>query len=391
MKRALWHLAALSLIAFLATCVPDRGWRAHTSAAPGPGPANTVSLLGKDPLVIPFNTNVDGLTVGGLSDLVRVEGDTWRAIVDNQGDTPARVFELRFRVTESGAAPLAGDSPEDVPRSALRLAGLNGRTFDGEGLALTPRGTLLVSSETEPSIREVSAAGETLRSLPVPDLFLSDRVAGRGARINAGFEALAMSPDGRTLWTGNETALAQDAPDEARFATHPVRLLRYDSRSDSYTPAAQYVYVLDPIERRGSGFHVRGLVDLLILPEGGLLALEREFVEGVGMEVQLFHVSIAGATEVSGMDSLAGQRYRPVRKTLLHSFESPGNLEGIAFGPDLPDGDRTLVLVSDDNFHPFQQTQIVALRLTDPVPPLPGPLPRAGREGASHSATRGGS
>jgi hypothetical protein len=382
-KRTLWHLAALSLIAFLSNCVPDRGWRAPTSAAPGPAPAYTVLPLGS--LVIPGNLVVDGLTVGGLSDLVRVEGDTWRAIVDNQEDTPARIFELRFRVTESGPSLLPGDTPFDVPRSALRLAGLNGKTFDGEGLALTPRGTLLVSSETEPSIREVSAAGEILRSLPVPSVFLSDKLAGRGVRINAGFEALDLY--GQTLWTGNETALAQDAPDEARFATHPVRLLRYDSE----VPAAQHVYVLDPIERRGSGFSVRGLVDLVILPEGGLLALEREFVEGVGMEVQLFHVSIDGATEVSGMDSLAGQRYTPVRKTLLYSFENPDNLEGIAFGPNLPDGDRTLVLVSDDNFQPIQKTQIVALRLVDPIPPLPGPLPRAGGEGASHSATRGGS
>ena len=363
MKRALWHLAALSLIGLLSNCVPDRGWRAPTPAAPGPAPAYTVFPLGS--LVIPSNLEVDGLTVGGLSDLVRVAGDTWRAIVDNQEDTPARVFELRFAVSERGPAPLAGDSPFDVPRSALRLAGLNGKTFDGEGLALTPEGTLLVSSETEPSIREVSATGETLRSLPVPGLFLSDKVAGRGARVNAGFEALDLHD--QTLWTANETALAQDAPDEARFATHPIRLLRYDS----YAPAAQYVYVVDPIERRGSGFSVRGLVDLLILPEGGLLALEREYVEGVGNEVQLFHVSIAGATDVSGMESLAGQRYTPVRKTLLYTFESPDNLEGITLGPELPDGDRTLVLVSDDNFEPPQQTRIVALRL--------------------HSATRGGS
>ena len=365
MKRVLWHLAALSLIGFLSNCVPDRGWRAPTAAAPGPAPGYTVSLLGNGPLVVPSNLVVDGLTVGGLSDLVRVEGDTWRAIVDNEEDTPARLFELRFGVSERGVAPLPGDSPFDVPRSALRLAGLNGKTFDGEGLALTSRGTFLVSSETEPSIREISAAGETIRSLPVPDLFLADKLAGRGVRINAGFEALAL--DGSILWTANETALAQDAPDEARFATHPIRLLRYDSE----VPAAQYVYVLDPIERRGSGFSVRGLVDLAILPEGGLLALEREFVEGVGMEVQLFHVSTVGATEVSGMESLAGQRYTPVRKTLLYSFENPDNLEGIEFGPELPDGDRTLVVVSDDNFRPIQQTQILALRL--------------------HSATRGGS
>ena len=359
MKRILWHLAALSLIGFLSNCVPDRGWRAPMSAAPGPPPGYTVLPLGS--LVVPSNQTVDGLTVGGLSDLVLAEGDTegdtWRAIVDNQEDTPARIFDLRFRVTEDGPSPVPGDTPFDIPRSALRLAGLNGRNFDGEGLALTPRGTLLVSSETEPSIREISAAGDTLRMLPVPELFLSDKLAGRGARVNAGFEALDLS--GSTLWTANETALAQDAPDEARFATHPVRLLRYDSD----TPAAQYVYVLDPIERRGSGFSVRGLVDLLILPEGGLLALEREYVEGAGMEVQLFHVSTEGATEVSGMESLAGQRYTPVRKTLLYTFENPDNLEGLAFGPELPDGDRTLVVLSDDNFQPPQQTRIVALRL----------------------------
>ena len=38
------------------------------------------------------------------------------------------------------------------------------------------------------------------------------------------------------------------------------------------------------------------------------------------------------------------------------------NLEGMTFGPDLPDGSRTLVLVSDNNFEPLQKTQIVALR-----------------------------
>ncbi len=35
----------------------------------------------------------------------------------------------------------------------------------------------------------------------------------------------------------------------------------------------------------------------------------------------------------------------------------------MAFGPRLPDGSTTLVLVSDNNFHPFEQTEIVALRL----------------------------
>jgi hypothetical protein len=29
------------------------------------------------------------------------------------------------------------------------------------------------------------------------------------------------------------------------------------------------------------------------------------------------------------------------------------NFEGMVFGPDLPDGSRTLIIVSDDNFNPL--------------------------------------
>jgi 3-phytase len=82
-------------------------------------------------------------------------------------------------------------------------------------------------------------------------------------------------------------------------------------------------------------------------------------------------VDTAGATDVSGRDSLSGEDWTPVRKTLLYDFPNPDNLEGMTFGPELPDGDRTLVVVSDDNFLILQSTQIVALRL--------------------HSATRAGS
>ncbi|HSN89176.1 MAG TPA: esterase-like activity of phytase family protein, partial [Thermoanaerobaculia bacterium] len=51
------------------------------------------------------------------------------------------------------------------------------------------------------------------------------------------------------------------------------------------------------------------------------------------------------------------------------------NLEGMTLGPKLPDGDRTLVLIADNNFERFRQFQeVVALRLH-----------------SVHSATRAGS
>jgi len=37
------------------------------------------------------------------------------------------------------------------------------------------------------------------------------------------------------------------------------------------------------------------------------------------------------------------------------------NIEGMTFGPELPDGRQTLVIVSDNNFSPGQFTQFIVL------------------------------
>ena len=327
-------------------------------AAPPARPA--VELLGSGPLVLPFGLEADGLRVGGLSGIVREPAGTWLAVVDNDEKTPARVFRLAFEVGDEG---VTSPSLKDVPVGAIRLDGLDGGNFDGEGIALESSGRLLVSSETEPSIREVSPKGQILAELPVPPMFKKGE--GRGVRNNEGFEPLVLEPGGDVLWTANERPLQQDAPDD-KTRPGPVRLLRYQRQGEGFVPAAQFVYEVDPIERPGVRFNTRGLVDLLPLPDGDLLALEREYVELRGLEIQIFRVSLDGATDVSGLDSLAGKSYTPVRKTLLFDFGSigfvPDNIEGMAFGPDLPDGSRTLVLVSDNNFSRLQQTQILALR-----------------------------
>ncbi|MDX2939877.1 esterase-like activity of phytase family protein [Streptomyces ipomoeae] len=40
------------------------------------------------------------------------------------------------------------------------------------------------------------------------------------------------------------------------------------------------------------------------------------------------------------------------------------NVEGITLGPRLPDGRRTVLLVSDDNFSAVQTTQFLAFAAT---------------------------
>lgn len=352
--RSRWILAGVLLLALACARNVPPSPRA-TSSIP------RLSLLGTRPLVIPFRAQVDGLKVGGLSGIVPAPDGSWLAVVDNEGETPARVFRLAFSVGGNGAT--AAEEGRPIAREAIRLEGFNGKNFDGEGIALAPSGNLLVSSETEPSIREFSRTGKLLGELPVPSLFLKGKDAG--VRGNQGFESLSLAPDGRTLWTANERALQQDAPDEKERPS-PVRLLRYERQGDRFVPGAQLVYEVEPIEKPGTGFSVRGLAEILALPSGDLLALEREYVEGRGMRIQLFLASLAGATDVSKLGALAGQSYTPVGKTLLYDFARagflPDNIEGLAFGPRLDDGSRTLVLVSDNNFALLQQTQVVALR-----------------------------
>ncbi|HEY4572429.1 MAG TPA: esterase-like activity of phytase family protein, partial [Thermoanaerobaculia bacterium] len=258
-RGALW--LALTLAA--GSCAP------HALAPPAEPP---LSLLGSGPLIVPFGATVGGFRVGGLSGLARAADGTYLAVVDNEGETPARVFRLAFTVSENGVAPLPGKTPLQVPLAAIPLAGLDGRNFDGEGLALEPSGEMLISSETEPSIREVSLDGRTLRSLPVPDLFLGG-TPGRGIRSNLGFESLTLAPGGNVLWTANERALQQDAPEDLARPS-PVRLLRYEKRNGGFMPGAQFVYEVEPLQQKaGAGFKIRGLSDLLALPGGDLLAL----------------------------------------------------------------------------------------------------------------------
>lgn len=349
-------LLALALAA--GSCAP------HALAPPG----EPLSLLGSGPLIVPFGARVGGFRVGGLSAIARAADGTYLAVVDNEGETPARVFRLAFTVSESGVAPLPGKTALEVPVAAIPLAGFDGKNFDGEGMALEPSGEMLISSETEPSIREFSLDGRTLRSLPVPELFLAG--GGKGIRNNLGFESLTLAPGGDVLWTANERALQQDAPEDPARPS-PVRLLRYERRNGGFVPGAQFVYEVEPLKQKvGIGFQIRGLSDLLALPGGDLLALERELVEGRGFAIQIFRISLAGATDVSGMESLAGKTYTQARKTLVYDFGRsgfvPDNIEGMTFGPTLPDGSRTLVLVSDNNFNPLEKTQIVALRLSLP-------------------------
>jgi hypothetical protein len=75
--------------------------------------------------------------------------------------------------------------------------------------------------------------------------------------------------------------------------------------------------------------------------------MERVFA-GFSMEVHISLADFSGATDTSKIAALTGVAYTPAKKVpLFKKNTSLTNYEGMALGPFLKDGSRSLVLVAD--------------------------------------------
>jgi len=254
-------------------------------------------------------------------------------------------------------------------------------TLDPEGIALSGFGTVFISSEGEASANAVTApfikefdlfTGREIRSLPIPDKYIPNGFGAnqtKGVRNNLAFESLVLTPNGRQLYTATEGALVQDGP--AATATNPTRarILRYDLLTGR--PDGEFLYIADPVvlAPTGNNFAVSGLVDLLPIDDRGtLLALERSFTAGTpgtGNSIKLYEITLDNATDISRIESLNAlspaelNAIKPVEKRLLLNFDQLrlptglDNIEGMAFGPVLPNGQQSLIIISDNNFNKF--------------------------------------
>ena len=363
LSQLLIAVAAALLAACALALVSSKPVAAAPPGSSAPDCATGVDLLGFSDAL--NKQTFEGTSVGGLSGLTYDQRrKAYYSIVDNGPATssPARFYTLRL--------PLQGEqlgAPEILDVTTLKDETgkpFTGANFDGEGITLTRRGELLISSETEPSIRRFALDGDLLEELPVPEKFL---VAPEGAQRNQTFESLSLSPNNRSLFTAVEGPLASDG--KTADGSNRIRILRYEDRGPGgFQPAEEFFYLTEPGQ---------GVVEIVALSEDELLVLERGFVAGEGNTVRIFQVSLDGAEDVSDEPSLAAAGLEPLEKELLVDLAdcppsgatSPGtqenplldNFEALTLGPRLPGGRQSLLLVSDDNFSSGQVTRVVAL------------------------------
>ena len=365
-----WMLAALALTLVVTACGGDKE----------DDTIGSLRFIGTQ--AIATKTQFQGVEFGGISGIDRAPDGTFWAVSDERGGergTP-RFYSLSidvdataFRsVTINKMVYMKGPDGNELSNTT--------RTVDPEGIRTAPNGNLYISSEGnynspsslyQPFVREFKTDGTFVRSFETPASFNYVDNATTGGRSNKLFEALAVAPDG-TVYTANEDALVQDGPITSLTAGSVVRIVRLNAASGKTT--AQFAYELPkiPVDKLPSASFLpdNGMPELLAISGNEFIAIERAFADGVGNTIRLVRTSIEGdTTDVQNIKSLVGATYKPMKRELLLEMSivyqgvKIDNIEGISWGPRLPNGHRTLVLVADNNFADNQTTQFLAFEV----------------------------
>lgn len=365
----------LGLILFISGCATTR----H-STEPA---AQFGTLKFLDVKVVQHDLNVQGTTLGGLSGIdYDATAKQYYLICDDRSSiNPARYYTAKVYTGDSTIDSIAFTNVTTLRRvDGSPYPGSKqdpAHTPDPEALRFNPRsGQLVWSSEGErivrgkdtvledPAIIVMRPEGRYADSFPIPDILRMHAVE-KGPRQNEVLEGMSFADNYRTLWVNAEGPLYEDGPRADVVANDAwIRLFKFDVRTKKNI--AQYAYHLDPVaypSTPATAFKVNGVPDILWIGDNRMLVMERSFSTGrLTSNVKLFIADLSNAENIIGNRSLRqSPPRRPVTKKLLLNLDDLGifidNVEGMTFGPTLPNGHRSLILVSDNNFSLLERTQ----------------------------------
>ncbi len=337
---------------------------------------------------IPFNFQFKNTTVGGLSGIdYNAEKKIFYLISDDRSErNPARFYTARMVINQTGI-----DSLEFTDVKYLKQA--NGDLYPGfihnkyltpdpEAIRYNPKSKLLAwTSEGErivkpgdtvlnnPSVIFIKRSGIYKDSLELSkNMQMSFR--NKGPRKNGVFEGMTFAENFKTLFVSVEEPLYEDGPraditDNNAF----IRILKYDLPSKKCT--SQFAYKLEPVAYPAEPkdeFKVNGVPDILCIGNNKLLVIERSFSTGrTPCTIKLFVADLNSATDISNMALEGNKDFEPAKKSLVLNMDDLGiytdNIEGVTFGPVLPNGKQSLIFIADNNFNAFEQAQVLLFEI----------------------------
>ncbi|MBI3883480.1 MAG: esterase-like activity of phytase family protein [Sphingobacteriales bacterium] len=346
---------------------------------------STVKLIGS--YLIPHDLKYSNTTVGGLSGIdYDIQNKQYYIISDDKSNkNPARFYTAKININAKGIDSIYFTGVANIlQHDDIIYPSDKGKAPDPEAIRYNPvTGKLTWCSEGErivhakdlillnPSIITMSIDGKYADSFPLPEnLFM--HATEKGPRQNGVFEGLTFADNYHTLYASIEEPLYEDSPQADTTDNESyIRIIQFDVKSKKNT--AQFAYKLDPVAHSPipkNRYSMNGVSDILSTGNNQLLILERSYSTGrQGCTVKLFIADIAGASNISATPLATNSHFTPASKKLLLNSDDLSiyidNIEGITFGPILPNGHKTLICIADNNFNSSQQSQVLLLEITE--------------------------
>jgi len=284
------------------------------------------------------------------------DGSEWSMRIECE-----RTSLLRSARGEQFIGSAAAINPAE-PARALR--------YDPEGIRVALDGSIIISDEYGPWVDRFSLDGRQLARIPSPPSLFNPIQSGEagkelppaartGRQPNRGMEGLAITPEGSRLYGIMQSPLIQDSGLDAsnKRIGRNARIIEFHLREGAAGPRRQFVYQLEEASH--------SLNEICAVSDRTFLVLERDGKAGAKAKFRsLYKIVLDGASDVSRVPSLPAhtlpQGIRPVQKTAfldlmeprfgLAGASMPEKIEGVTFGPDLPDGRRLLLVTTDNDF-----------------------------------------
>jgi len=335
--------------------------------------SDIIQLKFLDEFVLADDIIVDNTPVGGLSGIDYYNGLYY--IVCDDANNP-RFYEAKITISNTIISNIeitkvvkVKDSSKYLDLESIRYDGKTNHVF------LTSEGH--IKKLKQPWFFSVNLEGNVENTFTFPSSFYPNSI--EKPRHNATLEGLSKSLNEEGYWIAMELPLKADGPEPQLEKTKsPVRITYINTKTNKIEK--QFGYLLDPIAKKPVGnFAVNGLSDILEYAKEKFFIIERSYSSGLGTQgntIKIFSVDATKATNILKTDSLSTKIYIPATKKLLFNFEnvrdkltnnSIDNIEGITFGPTFPNGNKTILLVSDNNFNRLEKqlNQFILLEIVN--------------------------
>jgi hypothetical protein len=335
----------------------------------------------------PKNMIFENTLIGGLSGLFYKDNLVW-AVSDDKGQyNQPRIYAFNILIEELNNIPKqrnqsVGSNSENRikfsvnPSRVLFLKNRGNAKFkhfqiDSESLISYDKGWL-ISSEGNysdipmvlPSLIIFNSQGQITKKIGWPTQFVPNSVGlqTKGLRRNYAFEGLSEGPNKKYYYAIHEAPLIQESIKWRAGEGGQVHLLRFKITSD----ASQIIidkdvrYEIDAYKNSTDKILASGISELLAIADDKVLVLERAIIfSSVSLfrfEAKIYEVSFKEPVKKKLILNLTDV------KRLFRTSRELDNFEGMAFGP-IVNNHQTLLIVSDDNFNPLENTVWLLFKL----------------------------